>query len=499
MMSTPESCCRRWPVFLFGFTLLLAASTTGAGAQNSAPDADLTFVEGLGSVAFPNSGNEEAQDPFIRGVLLLHSFEYRPAAEAFREAQEADSHFALAYWGEAMTFNHPLWRQRDYERGRAALSRLAPTSAERRELAGTEREAMYLDAVEELYTGSTKAKEDIAYMDAMKRLHAAYPEDMEARAFYALSILGSSDGLRDFATYMRAAFVAEPVFDQNPNHPGAAHYIIHSFDDPIHAPLGLKAAKAYADIAPNAAHAQHMTTHIFVALGMWEDVVAGNIRARDVQDSELASRGRPANVCGHYSSWLHYGHLMLGQTNEAEALMDACHARMAEEPTGGEWYYFVNMRARHVVDTEDWGLRLRWTAVPPESGVDEGDPGATRRDFFYHLTDAYATLKEGDPDPARSFLATYADPRTEAESLQLDQLLGLLEIEGGSIDEGLALLRSAAEAEAVIPIPFGPPTMVKPTYELLGEELRRAGLDDQAQAAYRSAEARTPGRPLAVR
>jgi len=142
---------------------------------------DLLHIEGLGSLAFPNSGAPEAQDAFLRGVLLLHSFEYGPAAEAFRAAQEADPDFALAYWGEAMTYNHPLWREKDHERAHEALARLAPTPQERRAMAGSEREAMYLDAVEALYAGGAKTEEDRAYAEAMARLSEAYPEDHEDR------------------------------------------------------------------------------------------------------------------------------------------------------------------------------------------------------------------------------------------------------------------------------------------------------------------------------
>ena len=122
----------------------------------------------------------------------------------------------------------------------------------------------------------------MAYMNAMGWLSAAYPDDHEARAFHSLSILGSTDGERDFGTYIKAASVAQPIFDANPDHPGAVHYMIHSFDDPVHAPLGLEAARAYSEIAPGAGHTQHMTSHIFVALGMWDDVVSANVRARDV-------------------------------------------------------------------------------------------------------------------------------------------------------------------------------------------------------------------------
>ena len=464
-------------------------SRPGPGAAGSV-GRELVHVEGLGSLSFPNSGNEAAQEPFLRSVLLLHSFEFEPAAEAFVEAQQADPEFALAYWGEAMTYNHPLWRQKDAEAARKALKKLAPTGEERRKKAGSKREAMYLDALEALYGEGSKKEQDLAYMDAMRHLHETYPDDHEARAFYSLSILGSRDGSRDFATYMKAAAVAQPVFDANPNHPGAAHYIIHSFDDPIHAPLGLPAAQAYADIAPKAAHAQHMTTHIFVAMGMWKEVVSGNIRARDTEDAQLAERGQYANLCGHYSSWLHYGHLMLGETAEAEALMDACHGRMSEDADDGERDYFLSMRTRHVLDTEDWSLTSKWTIDPPADDEER---------LRYEFTNAFAALRQGNAEPARKLLAEGLNPSLPVDQLHLDELRGLIAISAGNTEAGLGILREAAEAEDSLPFAYGPPEVFKPTFELLGEELLRQGRGEEAEAAFRRANERTPGRTLSVR
>ena len=461
------------------------------------------YIEGLGALWFPNSGSPEAQDAFRRGVLLLHSFEYEPAAEAFREAQAIDPDFALAYWGEAMTYNHPLWRDYDRARAVAALEKLAETPEERRAKAPTGREKMYLDAVETLYAeryaaDDLKVTRDRAYMEAMERLHEAFPEDDEARAFYSLSILGSVDGSRDFATYMRAAATAQPVFERNPKHPGAAHYIIHSFDDPIHAPLGLPAAEVYADVAPNAAHAQHMTSHIFVALGLWERVVEANIRARDTQDGQRAEAGMRPNLCGHYSSWLHYGHLQLGDKDEAEALMDLCYERAQNDPNAQEWVYFSAMRSRHIVDTEDWKLVERWTVpteeLPAEQVWGEGAPSAR---LTYEITNALAELEVGDEAAARALVAR-SRPDDPMAALQVDQLAGLLALRDGETEKGVALLRGAAETEAALPFQFGPPVPVKPTWELLGEALARVGDQEAAADAFRQAVNRTPGRTLSV-
>jgi hypothetical protein len=475
-------------------SLLLVALLLPLAAQAQR----LTHVEGLGSIDFPNSGNEAAQEPFYRGVLLLHSFEFGPAAAAFREAQEADPGFAMAYWGEAMTYNHPLWRQRDMEAGRAVLARLAATPEERREKAGTHREAMYLQAVETLYGEGTKEDQDYQYAEEMERLDLMLQTDDEATTFHALAVLGTTNGERDFATYMRGAAIAMPVFQRNPMHPGAAHYMIHSFDDPIHAPLGLAAADAYSEIAPGAAHAQHMTAHIFVAMGLWDRVVAANIRATGVQDAARAQAGRGPNVCGHYSSWLHYGLLMQGDTEQAENYMDACHERVSTgSASGGEWFYFTTMRARHVMDTYDWALAGRWAAEPPSQAV-MGDNGSVfgGSEFTYMMTDAFAGLYTGDRTAADALLARNWGEHP-GRALQLNQIRGLLSIADGHVNEGIARISAAADAEAELPFEFGPPSIVKPGFELLGDVLEEAHRPDDARMAYRTALGRTPRRPMA--
>ena len=479
---------------VLALALVGSAACTPGVSESNGDAVRLTHIEGLGSLSFPNSGAEDAQEAFHRGVLLLHSFEYEPSAEAFRRAQELDPEFALAYWGEAMTYNHPFWRQKDVAAAHEALGRYAATAQERLAKAPSERERMYFEAIEMLYGDGDKAAQDHAYMKGMQRLSEAYPEDHEARAFHALSILGSMDGSRDFTTYVRAAATVQPVFDANPNHPGAVHYLIHSFDDPVHAPLGLPAARLFSDIAPRASHAQHMTTHIFVAMGMWDDVVSGNARASEVQDGQLADQGEPANVCGHYSSWLHYGRLMRGEVTEAEAMMDRCYQRMSEEPTAGERSYFASMRARQIFDTEDWSLADRWLAAP------EGDSGPlARADFVDGFTNALAALEKGDAVPARQFLAGAGEPDNDTDRVYMAELGGLLALHDGRSDEGIEMLRAAAVLEDSMPFAFGPPAIVKPTFELLGEALLGLDRTDDAYEAFTRATERTPGRTLAVR
>ena len=181
----------------------------------------------LGETEFPNSGAADAQESFLRGLLLLHSFEYEDAREAFGEARRTDPDFVMAYWGEAMSHNHPIWFTQNTKAARGVLEALAPTREERLAKAPTARERNYLHAVDVLFfADEDKQGRDLAYQEVMQELHAAYPDDLDAASFYALSILGSSHGGRDYGLHMKAAAVAEEVFASNPRHPGAAHHPI---------------------------------------------------------------------------------------------------------------------------------------------------------------------------------------------------------------------------------------------------------------------------------
>src|SRR5437899_1458871 len=397
------------------------ACLAGAGELRSAQ------TPRLGTIDFPTSRAPAAQAPCVRGVRLLHSFEYQDALQAFREAQRIDSGFALAYWGEALAYTHPVWNEQDQNAARAALQRLGPTREARRAKAPTPREKAYLDAVEALYGAGSKTQRDTAYALAMERLGARFGADREAKVFYALSLLGLSQGVRDTATYLRAAAIVEPVFRDNPNHPGAAHVLIHCYDDPIHAPLGLAAARAYSKIAPDAAHAQHMTTHIFLALGMWDEVVSQN---------EIASGRDPATWApDHYTQWLGYGYLEQGRYREALRHLE----RMRENVDRGRRGRAVlaQMRAEYVVNTEQWDSpSLQWNI--DLTGVRARDAAV---DAFVA---GLAALKGGDRAAAGRFLADLAaitrNRAPVAAGQERDQVPAILE------KELQALLRQAEGA-----------------------------------------------------
>ncbi len=446
----------------------------------------------LGTISFPNSGPRAAQRPFLRGVLLLHSFEYDDAGAAFREAQRLAPGFALAYWGEALTLTHPVWNEQDLDSARAVLARLAPTPAARRAKAVSPREQRYLEAVEILYGDGAKARRDTLYSAAMGRLAAAYPADLEAQAFYALSLMGLSQSVRNVPAYMRAGALAGEVFLKNPDHPGAAHYVIHAFDDPAHAPLGLRAARAYSKIAPGADHAQHMTSHIFVALGMWDETVTANETA--------VGADRTVWPPGHYTAWLGYGYAQQGRLAEARRLLETVRPNLGDPPRPSRRTYLLTMRAHYLVLSERWSDSVvAW----PLDGT--GVSGVPRAMDAFAL--GYAALRRGDRPAADSLLralTALADTAAPANDryggnpvvpgILATELRALARAADGAGDEAIALLREAAGREAALPLEYGPPDLVKPPRELLGELLLAQGKAAEAQREFTNALALTPRR-----
>jgi hypothetical protein len=471
----------------------------------------------VGAVSFENSGAPTAQQAFLHGLAQLHNFEYDDAARAFREAQQIDPGFALAYWGEAMTKNHPVWMEQDLGGARRILERLGPSSAARIAKGRTPREQAYLRAMETLYGAGDKKERDLAYLEDMRRLHTAHPGDVDAAAFYALALLGSAHGGRDEAIYMQAAVVLEQAFAAHPDHPGLAHYLIHSYDDPAHASRGLPAARRYSAIAPSAPHALHMTSHIFLAAGMWDDVVTANEQATAVGAARARAAGRTPAGCGHANMWLMYGYLQQGRQDAARQVLDACRMtatganglalRAPEQdpldpdniPAGS----YIQMWSRYLIDTGAWTSDLAREDIPLGSLA-----GATLTRAFVR---ALAASGRNDVDGLRAAVGSVQAARDGLERALADRPGGrdryrgratvlqqeveaLLALAEGKRAEAVAMLEKAAAAEDAMPVEFGPPFVDKPARELLGDVLLSMGRAREAKAAYDLALRRTPGR-----
>lgn len=472
-------------------------------------------VPGLGTLSFPVTTNvPAAQVAFARGALLLHLFEYPDAAHAFRAAEQLDPSFAMAYWGEAMTHTHPVWNEQDVPAGRAALEKLGPTAATRAAKAHTARERAYLAAVELLYGTGSKAHRDTLYSNAMGRLVRAYPADDEARLFYALSLLGLSQGVRNVATYLQAAAIAESVFHRTPSHSGAAHYLIHAVDDPDHATLGLAPARALARSAYAVDHAQHMTSHIFVALGMWDDVVAANETATHVVDTLLGRHQRSPMYCRHYNAWLDYGYLEQGRIGDAARLLERCRDQARARAPGShdqelDISSFVTMWSHYLLVTGAWSDSVARWPIDPGAGL---GPRLT-----YWFTHGLAAASAGDLPAARaaleqvegaaretaSWLTSSGEPDPDHPELERTRVLraeleGLIAAGDGRTDEALVLLRQASVAEDSMVYAFGPPFVNAPAHELLGAELLGLKRFREAQAEFALALKRAPRRTTAL-
>jgi hypothetical protein len=458
--------------------------------------AERVAAQGLGEIDFPTSAAPAAQIPFIRGVLLLHSFEYEDAARAFREAERADSNFALAYWGEAMTYTHPLWNEQDAAAARAALLRLGATPAERLARAPTAREKGYLETTEALYfADASKPKRDTLTARAFERLMIANPDDQDARAFYALWLMGLSQGVRNVSAYMRAGAIAEEVYLRNPRHPGALHYIIHAFDDPIHAPLGLRAAREYSVIVPDADHAQHMTTHIFLALGMWKETVRQNAIAAGADSTAW----RP----GHYTAWLNYALLQEGKYADARRQLDLMRGNMEKAPTPNRRTALLFMRAHYLVNTQAWNDSIAdWTIDTIGTGSNAKAIAAFTAGAV-QVARGRLTLAEGAATKLERLGAAAQSEYRFGQSAALPKILATqlrarILWAGKKPEAAIALLQNSGGLEDTLPAEFGPPDVVKPTHELLGEYLLAVKRPAEAQREFLHALDLAPGRSAAL-
>jgi tetratricopeptide (TPR) repeat protein len=287
--------------------------------SNAAPVADQ-----LGTVKFPNSCNAAAQPSILSGVAFLHSFQYLQSKGAFEQAATADPKCAIAHWGEAMSLYHQLWENPGADtlsKGRADLA------AAKKLKTGTPLERGYIDAATIYFKDDSKLTyEDRvrAYSEAMAKVHAANPNDTDAAAFYALSLvsLAYKDEKNADADRKEALAILQPLFVAHPDHPGVAHYIIHASDTPELAPQGLDAARRYAKIAPDSSHAVHMPSHIFTRLGLWDESIDSNVAASALAAKATVAHQSPPHYQFHAMDYLAYSYVQLGQGAKAQQVID---------------------------------------------------------------------------------------------------------------------------------------------------------------------------------
>jgi tetratricopeptide (TPR) repeat protein len=480
--------------------VLLPAAATAQEHQHG-PQAG----ERLGRVRFPITCNSAARARFEPAVAYLHSFWYEKAVAAFDEVVGADSTCAMGYWGQAMSRFHLLWTPpppADLAFGLAAAERgLA--------LARTTREHDYLDAIATYYrdysTMGAKPRLE-AYARAMEKTHARHPEDQEAAIFYALALIAVGQANptdTTLANQKQAQTILEPLFRKNPQHPGLAHYLIHATDSPRLAGVGLYAARRYSAIAPDVPHAQHMPSHLFTQLGMWDDVIASNLRsAASARRFEVAQRlDAMWDQRGHALDYLVYAYLQEGKDGEARRVVDEVGRATHGFPPNSliNDYALAAVPARYALERSQWLEATRLSLRPA--------PSWRAAEAITHFARAVGGARSGDTALARTDVdsltaleaaisASGPQPYDWAGQVKIQRLAASawLARSRGQIAESIRLATEAADLDDVTAKHPVTPGQVLPARELLGDLLLELDRPVEALQAYRESLARAPNR-----
>jgi tetratricopeptide (TPR) repeat protein len=446
----------------------------------------------LGIVEFEVFGNELAQSHFEKGLLLLHSFEYDDSREEFIKAQEADPDMVMAFWGEAMTYNHSIWSEQDYENGYAVVEKIN-SLGNLDNLSDTE--LGFIEAIKILYKPKTpKNERDVAYMKHMKSLYENQPNNNELAAFYAISLLGSVAEGRNDSIYGIGAEVSKKIIKTNPNHPGALHYLIHSYDDPAHAKLALDAADAYAKVAPDASHALHMPSHIYLALGMWDKVISSNVNSYQASLNRMERKKLGNDARGYHAyHWLEYGYLQSNELDKAKEMVMELEQYVKETPSGRGRAHLVFLKGTYLVESNDWQSPIA------NIEVDVADLNITVQAQYLFL-DGYKAFVNKDQQTLNEVIDAL-DNKIQKESLLVDymndgysvctspsrsvptqsnineSLVMLIQLKAinawlnNDVLETERLIKESIDIENKLSYSFGPPVIQKPTHELYAEWL----------------------------
>ncbi|HTD84424.1 MAG TPA: hypothetical protein VK648_11600 [Gemmatimonadaceae bacterium] len=496
-----------------GFALAASIALLTVPLQNTPAQIDHSHHEesgaptNIGRVAFPTSCSAKAQVDLEKGVALLHSFWYEEATKEFDAASAADPSCAMAHWGHAMSLFHQLWENPDTAARREALAAL---NSARKSGSATPRERAYIDALAQYYEVKPKAPADTAtpderlhaYRDAMRDVTRKFPADDEAKVFYGLAIIAAGPyGDTTFTEQKRADSVLLPLVAKYPTHPGLFHYIIHANDEPQLAPLALDAARRYAQLAPAIPHAQHMPSHIFIRLGLWDDVIASNVLATEsgtaYARAEKMNGEWPHNL--HTRDFLQYAYLQEGRDRDAQRIVDnVAHIEKVAARPSLLRFFQAYFSARQLVETGQWreAARLRLTTPP--------DSTSTFSEMILAFTRAVGSARSGDPATARvevtrldslsNYLAQRKDTAAAREVKNLATAASAwIQLALGNRDEAVRLARQAAANEN-----DASETALLPATELEGDLLLAVGRPGDARKAYEVALRRTPNRARSV-
>ena len=451
----------------------------------------------LGTVNFPVSCAPAVQPAFNRAMALLYSFEYESSLQAFEKISASDSKCAMAHWGQAMSLYHQLWDRPSKENLRSGAEYLRKAKALK---ARTAREQEYIGALTTFYSDTDKldhGKRASAYCDAMRKVYEHNPQDLEAAVLYALSLLGSTSESDPEHTNDKAAVaILTKLFDEQPTHPGIAHYIIHSCDNPAMASLGLTAARKYASIAPASAHAVHMPSHIFARLGLWQDDIQSNVAAILIADKMIGMKLHVLHHRLHSMDFLEYAYLQVGDDANAKAQVTTIERILRGDVDANFEDYFEAHRASfpavYLIERRQWKEALK---LQPEK---DAVPSAQSIAFWAravaagHLHDAAAAndalkhfdeLVEATRKGAKPYTAEYLKNNREEVQAWADYA-------SGKPEEAVKRMRSVADTQDQV----GKGETELPAREMLADMLLEAGKAQEALEQYEIALKTDPNR-----
>lgn len=476
---------------IFLIAIFCAPLALLADDRHSQHDHGAHDLGNIGAAHLETSCNAAAQKEIDTGVTLIHSFWYVEAEKAFRRAAEADAQCGMAWWGAAMANLHPLWAPPtpdELQIGRQAAAKAQQIGAT------TPREQAFIRAINVFYTDSDKLAHSarmLAYETAMAETASTNPEDHEAAIFHALALLGSaSPNDKTYANQKRAAQILNRILPSQPNHPGIAHYLIHSFDYPELAELALPAARVYAKLAPGSPHALHMPSHIFTRLGLWDESIASNLASADKARRyiERTLPGAAAFDELHAIDYLVYAYLQQGDIDKARALVErtAGVTKMDNANHFAGAFAIAAVPARFALERQDWRAAAA-LAVP--SAIDwEKVPYAEAN---IHFARGIGAARSGQPHIARDAIARLAAIRQSlldqknnywADQVEIQRIAAAawLARAQNDADEGFRLMRAAASLEASTEKHPVTPGAILPAREQLAEMLIAAGRHDEA-------------------
>ena len=481
-------------LFLALATIFASAWALAAQEHHHAGGAEAIGGGHLGEVHFSTSCAPRVQRDFEKGVALLHSFQYSASDQVFKQVVAADPSCAIAYWGQAMTLWTPLWGRPDaaaLKTGHDEIEKAGPLNAK------TAREREYIAAAAAFYQDDTQldyAARAKAYSAAIGKVYQDYPEDGEAAAFYALSLISiPAHGDADRADREKAIAILDKLFAAEPDHPGAAHYLIHACDTPELAPQGLAAARAYAKIAPDSAHALHMPAHIFSRLGLWQESIDSNLASASAAEQATKMHLGDAAYQLHAMDFLEYAYLQTGRNADARHVIDevpGVPGASAEDIADHQ----ATFRARYALETHDWKL-----AAALESTADARHSLSTT-----WWARAIGAARAGDVAGARASIEkldaatveSKARSKKEGYEVKDEKSVDQLEAESwlayaqGNKDEALKTLRAAADRQDR----EGVDDLDMPAREMLGDMLMQSNQAEAALAAYQTALKESPNR-----